>query len=650
MSMALYLGACSFSAQKDETPEPTEAPEVPQKIARARIKSVKSDGQELIPVSFSGSRFYCYSNEKIGEIFPENVLREARRKNKDPYNDGRYDVFEMALYRINLNGRIEKLEDYIQLPIEENINGWSDYSSVSLIDAVAVNDDGTLTSLEHTAVSGNSMPKNAADIDPQKDYLEYKINYYVRKLDNNGKELSVRSVSTEDALGMMNGGVFSCEEISVSGDSAFDKNGNPLFELSQCGIKRQELRSAIYEGNNGYRLMTGSYDRESKMYCYEVATVHIRDYYEADEFAVIKLGCMDNIISARLVNEVADFNRNNTAAVIIIKLLDNYDNTDCDILYLPYDESVRLGRSGALKDLSLFIKNDSVISEGLFLKGIFKAVKTDGKLFSTVAGFAINTVLGSENIVGKGCSWNFDDFRKVWQEFGAGTDAFDIYTAYDDIYSTLYYMDKGYYDSHSDAVSQLEFFCSNFQKEPDNAQLSLSDDVASDMRIQNGKQMLSQMTVNSFKDLKISGYEFNGEISFIGYPTDVGCGSYITVTTLDNGMNFSLTDNCRYDDIVWQFLRRYFTAPYQLEMAENEQFLPVNERIFMRLLKRSMLGEYAVDKFGNLVYDENDEPFFVSEGTLYLSNFKEIRYYPVSKEREEKFMTLINSISKTGGK
>lgn len=655
LSMALVCSACSVSGIiPSKPPVVTPSPE-PVMSVRASFYPVEYlDGSKLVPLYCSNGFFYCCSTVKSGEDIPKEAFSEAKKKKTDVVNDGRYDVFDTHLYKIRPNGSVFCLSEYVPVLTEENVNGWEDFCSVVSADALKVNTDGTLSMLEHVSVSGNSMPKDKTKYVQGRDYLEYDRHYYLRTLDRTGEELKSRTISASEASAML-GSYFAGRCFEIAGNSVLDSEGTVLFDFTDIGVDPSDICSPVFPDGEGYRFLCCDYDSGRRAYSYESVFVEISECSLETAGTVLLLGCEPGSVTVRLLSEIACFNRDNEEIHIRITGL---DDSAADIIYTDNETCTEMAFAGRLADLYPYIDADPSFGRENFFTNIAAGAEHCGRLVSTFSGFSIDTVLGASSLVGDSCSWTYEEFRDAWGRLGWGTDAFDVYTTREDILKACLKADLSYivsydnaereYNIDTDRLSQLTWFCDNFPESFDYSGRILNAGDATDMRIAGRRQMLLPFTLGSFDDVIICGYEFGEEVSFIGYPSQQGCGSVLEISTLDPGMNFSVTESCGSKDAAWKFIRRFFTGAYQTQMYKSGRFLPSDRRCFERGLKAAMSGEYAVDKKGELVHDKNGDLIFVSLGSMYLSDFSEVRYYPVSEQRAAAFRTLVETVSSTG--
>ena len=611
-----------------ESPAPTEAP----LTADVSFTPILNYGMDLVPRCFSDGYFYCTSDEKTGEAIPDKVVKEAARKKKPVVNDGRYDVFSTALYKVAPNGRVAKLSGYNPVGSEENKKGWSDFCSVSSFDALKRKENGSFIALEHTTSSGNSAPSERNHFDRTKNYLEYEEHYYLRNLDQTGRNLLTREISKKEAMRMLESGTFS----SAPPDYP--------FAFLDVGVLPTSVVSdvAVLKNTHGYRFMTSSFDSDSREYSYELVTVRPRTVSPGEKYTVLHLAGKTD--SERLDAEIAKFNRNHSGQINIRKISDSSeDYSKADILYLPVSESHALAEKNLLQDLYSLMALDTTLMKESFLPNILRAAEVNGKLYLTCSGFEISTYVGAASVVGNRCSWNYDEFTSAWWNLGQGADAFDVYATSEKIYALCEQMDRAFLTE--EGWEQLKNFCTLFPNQYSYLDF-YSSAAAADLRVRNKNQMLLRAELHCFDDVIKCGNEFGEEISYVGLPTLYGPGSTVRITTLDAGMNFSITSASCEKEAAWEFLRTFFTSAFQNEMSQTGRFFPSRITSFNLGLNEAMTGERAVDAEGNAVVNENGEPVYVSVATMYLSDFTPVFCFPLSEQRAQNFRELAESVWK----
>ena len=130
--------------------------------------------------------FLAYINRKVREEIPEE-----RRVEPDFVNDGRYDVYESALFTVTKSGKRHKVRRYRPLPAPENTEKLEKYFSESRPRAFRICEDGRIVVLE---ASYESWITDRG--------TQTRDRYYVRLLKENGVELSSNEVETMAGIGL----------------------------------------------------------------------------------------------------------------------------------------------------------------------------------------------------------------------------------------------------------------------------------------------------------------------------------------------------------------------------------------------------------------------------------------------------------------
>jgi len=94
----------------------------------------------------------------------------------------------------------------------------------------------------------------------------------------------------------------------------------------------------------------------------------------------------------------------------------------------------------------------------------------------------------------------------------------------------------------------------------------------------NRRQMLLPTNIRSVDELKLMQFLFGGDVTFVGYPTHTGSGSY---AELASGLAISATSP--HKDAAWDFVRTLFLADTQRNMD-----IPTNRSAFDRWIAAAM--------------------------------------------------------------
>ncbi len=640
LSAAMLLTGCGASVsevQPEAEPEPTPEPVY---AYTADFSEVGNGLSSLVPLCAVKGGFYCCSYEKTGEEIPEALIREAKWRNVEVVNDGRYDICSFRLYFLSDDGSSELLKEFTPLALEENADGWKSWSCISGIDALSPDKDGNLVTLEYNTFSGNSVPANRAEVVPGKNYLEYHTVWYIRTLDTQGKELKSERIG----------------ENAKKAESRFrvlTRRGNlqeqlkveeTPFSFEELGIDRSQVFSPVKKDEYGkFRFVTGEGKAES------LVTVSLEEVKQ-ERTQILVAGLEE---SEPLKNAVSDFNASQEDVSVTIISPDDERVANADIFCLPSAQISAMGREGKLADLYPYLDADSELDREDFFASALQGMELDGALISTGAGMSFETVIGASSLVGEKAGWTYDDFTAAWSALGLGTDAFDVYTTCEDVLDACLALDLDTFidrktascDFTGENFRKLLYFTGNFRRDFDYDSHGWSEADHSDLRIRREKQMLLEKNLTCFRDVLACGCEFPEEITFIGYPTLGQAGSRMILSTFEPGLNLAMSALSEKKDDAWRFLRTFFTEDYQ----ESYWYFPTNIHVFNRELEKAMETEEILDGNGKPVYDrETGDPAIRSVGTMYLSNFVQVDLYPLTESEAGKLVDLITESSKTG--
>ena len=632
------LAGCSVQRREALPTQEPEVPPEPSYAYTAEFTDADVGLLALTPRCAGNGGFYCTASEKTGEAIPENVVREAKRKNREPYNDGRYDTYSTKLYFLSYDGTLTPLKSYAPPAAEANTGSWKSWSCVPEFAAAGTDKNGRLITLEYNAISGNSVPARKADVVPGKNYLEYHLVWYLRTLSGSGSVLSTVKISEEsgkDPRALWE------KRVAGKGIQTVDARSVP-FSWAELGVSREQVISEIVADGDTFRFLARRGEQ------LQAVCVSLQEL-PAGEAGKTHLTLAADELTIALRSAVDAFNAADPSACIDLALTDDVAaGLVPDLWYFGADACEAYAAAGLLADLYPWLDEDGELTRENFFANILAALEQDGKLYSTCAGVSFRTVVGASSVVGDKAGWDYSAFISAWGAFGRGTDAFDIYTTSEDVLTKCLTMELNRFvdwQSHTcnfncEDFTHLLGFAGNFPRSFDYNGHYWQDWDNSDLRIRRGSQMLLEKTVSNFDDAIHCGYEFGEDVTYIGYPTPSGAGNLMTVSTLDRGMNLSMSSACKDPDAAWRFLRRFFTEEYQEEYC----YFPVNINVFNRALNDAMAFEYIYDKDGKISHDpKTGKALIISIDMLYLSDFSPVYLYPLTESKAEKLVDLMTS-------
>ena len=354
---------------------------------------------------------------------------------------------------------------------------------------------------------------------------------------------------------------------------------------------------------------------------------------------------------------VVDFNKNNSDYRIVMKDYNQYAtnedwtagvtklNNDIiagnmpDILYntdynsLPVDNYIA---KGLLADIGKFIAEDPELSQVEFMQNAFDAYSVDGVLYHVVPSFQVVTVMAKKSLVGNLSTWNMKEMQNVVNSMGPDAKAFSNMTRANFMDCVMRFCGNQFVDpttgkcsfNTSDFISMLEFaktLPEEFNYDDDYWQNY--DWEKEQCQYRENLTLLYNFYMYSFGDLArdING-TFGEPVSFIGFPTESGKGSYL----MCDG-TYMISSKSKCPEGAWKYVRYYLTDEYQKEVSN----MPVNKKMFMEKSKDALERPYWIDENG-------EKQYYDMTMTI---NGEEVIIDPLNQQQLDEVVNFITSVS-----
>ena len=359
----------------------------------------------------------------------------------------------------------------------------------------------------------------------------------------------------------------------------------------------------------------------------------------------------------RTKKRVVDFNTNNSDYRIVMKDYNQYAtnedwtagvtklNNDIiagnmpDILYntdynsLPVDNYIA---KGLLADIGKFIAEDPELSQVEFMQNAFDAYSVDGVLYQVVPSFQVVTVMAKKSLVGNLSTWNMKEMQNVVNSMGPDAKAFSNMTRANFMDCVMRFCGNQFVDpttgkcsfNTSDFISMLEFaktLPEEFNYDDDYWQNY--DWEKEQCQYRENLTLLYNFYMYSFGDLArdING-TFGEPVSFIGFPTESGKGSYL----MCDG-TYMISSKSKCPEGAWKYVRYYLTDEYQKEVSN----MPVNKKMFMEKSKDALERPYWIDENG-------EKQYYDMTMTI---NGEEVIIDPLNQQQLDEVVNFITSVS-----
>ena len=351
-----------------------------------------------------------------------------------------------------------------------------------------------------------------------------------------------------------------------------------------------------------------------------------------------------------------EFNRESDAYRIVLKEYNSYNTFDDyqagytqlnndiitggmpDIL-IPDNMPVETYISkGLVADIGSLIEQDPELSQVEFLQNVFDAYSVDGTLYYVVPNFSVNTMIAKTSLVGDRTSWTLEEMKQVVASMGEDAQAIGELSRDGFMSTAMQYCGNDFIDVktgkcsfNSDNFINMMEYAKTLPEEIDWDSLYGNDNywTSYESQYRDNRTLLMQLYIGNMSNLN---YQLNGNfgepVTYIGFPTESGKGSYISAN-----QSFVLSAKSANLDGAWEFVRYYLTDEYQKEL---EWGMAVNKQVFMEQSQKALQKPTYTDENGNEI--EYEDTFYI--------NGEEIPLPPLSQEQLDQVINFVLSVDR----
>ena len=270
---------------------------------------------------------------------------------------------------------------------------------------------------------------------------------------------------------------------------------------------------------------------------------------------------------------------------------------------MPVDSYIA---KGILADLNSFIDSDETIRREDYLTNVFDAYSVDGKLYQLVPSFNIQTLVGRTDKLDGKTSWTMSEyleFVKAHPEakfiemtregFLSQFVSFTLDSYVDPVTGTCSF-------NSADFKALLEA-ANSYPEEINYDELYKDENYWNEQQaaFRNGKSIISSEYLYQLSQIReLEKGRFDGNVTFIGFPTSSGNGSIISTY---NG-SFTITAKAKNPQGAWEFIRYFLTDEYQNEISGS---FPIKLSAYDALKQKAKEKPYYMDENDQKVEYEN---------------------------------------------
>ena len=422
------------------------------------------------------------------------------------------------------------------------------------------------------------------------------------------------------------------EKMNLVNSDVFVANFVALFELSETSF------AAVYYETYGSNLKAGIFN-------------YVEPKDVPDKSVLVLAG---SYISSNMKYRIIEFNKSSDQYRIVMKDYDSYNSyEDYGASYTQLNNDIITGNmpdilitsglpvenyvsKGLLADVQNLIDKDAELSQADYLQNVFDAYSVNGKLYYVIPSFSVGTMIGKTSVVGDRTSWTMSDMMQLQESLPEGTNMIGELTRSNFVYLMMQYCGSDFVDV---GTGKCNFDSQNFIDMLEFAK-SLPEDLGEDYygedywvnyesQYRENRTILSNLYIGNIRNCNytINGY-FGEPVSYIGFPTESGMGSYVMAQD-----SYAISARSSYVDGAWEFLRYYLTEEYQSELTWG---LPVLKKCFYEKAQEALERPYYLDEKGDKV--EYDDYFWINDESVILD--------PMSQEQVDQITDFILSVDK----
>lgn len=437
-------------------------------------------------------------------------------------------------------------------------------------------DDVNISGRNICSISKNSENVPIAVLSDKNDVIVAEMNgsdiFEEQKTENSGTDIWSLCAGMEDYsfVTVLSDGLYGLKENQWLKICDFTENDFSSHNISDMIMTAEnEFAVVIKTDDNKFemRLLTERDISEIKEKKIIKMAISLGRGSDIDDKAVKKFNSESDIYKIELVNYG---NTGETSAEWAENLRKDIITGNCpDILTLNSDINVDSfgAKESIFVDFYSLLDNDNDFSRTDFIDGFLEGMESNGKLLMIDSTFTLKTLCIKNKFADSFSQWNYEQFLEIYNNMPD-----DMILSADTSYSTrtdvfMNFVNYNYFIDYDNA--SCNFKSDNFIKAMkliSENEIGLTDTQADAMwdyspmtyteqaeLYRTDKALVSKSEINNFFSIKeiTQGY-FNEPVTFIGYPSENGNGTFRTVNS-----GYSIMANSDNIEGAWEFLKYY---------------------------------------------------------------------------------------------
>lgn len=379
----------------------------------------------------------------------------------------------------------------------------------------------------------------------------------------------------------------------------------------------------------------------------ELASLVRKDPSEVPEKQEIEIAVYGSAYT-ELENAVAAFNRRSENTRVVIREypwdfnnmqdalremnLDLVSEDNCpDMIVLNTFFNVEgLAENGVFADLSPYLAQSSRLDREDYPENLLECFTYNGVLTGIPLSFSLDTIAGRGTDVGEKSGWTVAEMLSYGREHPEAS----LFGGVDRHMMFRICLRFGMHEFVDETEGKCNFNTDTFKtllqtmsELPD-----ISQEVPTPGQIQSGTALLYQTSIREYQDIQVYEAVYDGDMSFIGYPTADGSNGCVLMASNAYGIA-SQSEN---KEAAWEFIEFFLCEGAQ---GWGGSGLPGNTE---HRLATAVSTEYARDSFGRLWLGTDGLPMEKNSGILNYNGMR-YEYRDVTEEDIERLEALVDT-------
>lgn len=292
-------------------------------------------------------------------------------------------------------------------------------------------------------------------------------------------------------------------------------------------------------------------------------------------------------------------------------------------------------------DLTPYLEKSTILSKENYLENTLNAFTFQDKLIGIPKTFSLQTLAGKASDLGDRMGWTMDEMMQYADshpdadllEFGFKENVLSQCMMFNE--SAFVDWSTGECKFDSPEFKKILEFANRFPSYDENKNYSNAESSAT--RIKAGKLLTTSVYLSDFREVQMYNAMFDGDITFIGYPTvdgSVGCAMMADDV-------YAISDRSGYKDGAWEFIESYLAD--DTSYGDWWNGFPTNREKLQKMFEDSTRVEYVLDENGDPYLDENGDPIVQGGGgSVAYEDGWEYTYHVTTEEEANQAMALFD--------